>query len=531
MRRLAARGRRWPVVALLVGCSALALATTRMQLASAHLAKVPVRWDADEPDDDARRLDAALLAHLERLGPLRDSLRAARGEPIPAQAIGRLHVDRCEVSQRNFHRFALWSEENPQRVSRLPGWSSDWRHESATRRHRISGRLSAPVSGITYRDAWTYCASAGGRLPFAEEWMAIAAGAERRLYPWGDEFTNAAWPYLKPRFNASQRCAAHPATDTPEKVHDLGGNVAEWSQGLRSLPDERRRPLLHGGDGRRKPYAVAALNVLYRAAPVDRRSPYDGFRCVYGARRRAAPWGTPLRLATLPSGVYEVGVPERSRLAAAAAALSGDQLRELREIVRAQDARRADGGAFLASRCEITRRHYRLFLLDPLVRMGLYADDQEPDDQRYAPLDWRRQLRRPALPVSGVDWWSARAFARWAGGRLPKVAEWNAMLLGASYPWGSEAQDGGAVTGDAARATPRACGAESADRTEQGILDLAGNLSEWTASVVPGHGGYAAVIKGGSYLLPMDPASRAETQRAAPPTYRSSGVGLRLVFD
>ena len=522
--------RRRLVLAALVTCSALALAATRLQLASAHLDKIPVRWDSGERDAVAGRFDAVLLAHLERLAPLRAGLRASRQGPSGPQAIAELHVDRCEVSQGEFHRFALWSEKNPQRLSRAPGRPTDWRYQSDTRKHRISGRLSAPVSGITYHDAWTYCASAGGRLPYAEEWMAIAGGAERRLYPWGNTFTDAAWPYLKPRFNASQRCAAHPATDTPEKVHDLGGNVAEWSQGPRQQAPPARRPLLHGGDGRRKPYAVAALNALYQAPSPQRRSPYAGFRCVYAARRRATPWGVALKLATLPSGVYDIGVPERSRLIAAAA-LSSSQLQDLHAIIQAQDARGPDGGAFRTSRCEITRRHYRLFLLDPLTHLGLYADDAEPDGQRYTPLDWQRQLQRPALPVSGVDWWSARAFARWAGGRLPNVAEWNAMLLGARYPWGHQDQSGGAVTGDVERATPRACGAVTADRTEQGVLDLAGNVSEWTASVVPGQGGYAPVIKGGSYLLPMDPASRAETQRAAPPAYRSPGLGLRLVFD
>ncbi len=517
------------VVALLVASSALTIAATRLQLTSWHLEKVPVHWDSAEQDDAARRLDAVLSANLKRLAPLRDSLRASLNNPASAHAIASLHVDRCEVSQEAFRLFSLWSQQNPQRVSWAPGLPRDWKFESHTRGHRVSGRLNAPVNGITYHDAWTYCASAGGRLPFAEEWMAIAGGAEQRLYPWGDNFAGTAWPYLRPRLNAAQRCAAHPATDTDAGVHDLANNVAEWSQGLRSLPGPQRRPLLHGGDGRRKPHAVAALNALYQAASPAHRSPYAGFRCVYTAPRRHTPWRTRLALAELPNGVYPVGMPAQSRLAAAAAALSGRQLQQLAELIQKQDVQR---GAFRVSRCEITRRHYGFFLLDPLVHLGLYADNEEPKNQSYTPLDWAAQRRRPELPVSGVDWWSARAFARWAGGRLPGAAEWVAMLGGASYPWGKLARSDAAITGDIAQAVPQACGGGALDESAPGgIRDLAGNVSEWTSSIVPRHRSYAPVIKGGSYLLPMDPASRADTQRAAPPGYRSPGVGLRVVFD
>ena len=101
--------------------------------------------------------------------------------------------------------------------------------------HRADRDRARAASGVTRDEASTYCVSRGGRLPTADEWFAAAAGTGGHRYPWGETGAvcrRAAWGL------AAGPCAsggsgpdtvgAHPDGDTPSKIHDMAGNVAEW---------------------------------------------------------------------------------------------------------------------------------------------------------------------------------------------------------------------------------------------------------------------------------------------------------------
>jgi len=479
----------------------------------------------------AAAVDAAVLAALER-GHIGDELRHRLKRPPGVARLEPFFADACEVRQLDFERFAA-------RHNAAAADLSQARIASSSSGHRVAGLLQSPASGVDFGDAAAYCRAAGGRLPWAEEWEALAAGAEGRLYPWGDEFTDAPWPYQDSHRNAAQPCATHPATASAEGVHDLAGNAMEWSRGARAefLRRRRPRPAAHGA-----PAVRASARALYALAssrleiPPQTRSHHLGFRCVYDSPPAAVlPWGAATQAVAIPPGDYPTGVPADLRLARVAALLPASQHRQARRLVTGA-AGDGDGARQIrVSRCEVSRRDYQAFLAHPLVRFGLFANEHEPRAQDYTPRDWARQLQAPELPVTGVDWWAADAFARWAGGRLPGVEEWQLAAAGPAandYPWGDDYDARAAATGDRAQpAGPAVCGAAPGDATAAGVRDLAGNVSEWTRSVTAEGGAFAAWVQGGNYLLPGAPTTRTTFGRPVPLTHRSPSIGFRVVYD
>ena len=135
------------------------------------------------------------------------------------------------------------------------------------------------------------------------------------------------------------------------------------------------------------------------------------------------------------------------------------------------------------------------------------------------------------LPVTGVDQEEAVAVAHRLGGRLPRSAEWEWMAAGPQrrpYPWG-------AAGWTPRHANLRGCGhgraisvgSCPAGATPQGLLDVAGNVWEWTCSPVLGGG---AVLRGGSYnSLPL--YANCRFLNAAPRWLRSPGIGVRVVRE
>jgi formylglycine-generating enzyme len=193
-----------------------------------------------------------------------------------------------------------------QRV-RLPGGRlraapSDWEGETAALERPLSvgpfaldatevtneqsrsgdGEPGLPRTNVTPEEAERICALAGGRLPRREEWLLAAAGnQEPRRFAWGHTglvcrraaFGLVDGPCAEGAVGP-ELAGARPDGQTPDGIHDLAGNVAEWTR----EPDGTFRA--RGGSFRSR-VAGELKSWAAEPPPPGRRGPQIGFRCAY----------------------------------------------------------------------------------------------------------------------------------------------------------------------------------------------------------------------------------------------------------
>jgi transcriptional regulator with XRE-family HTH domain len=136
----------------------------------------------------------------------------------------------------------------------------------------------------------------------------------------------------------------------------------------------------------------------------------------------------------------------------------------------------------------------------------------------------------PRHPVVGVGLADASAYARWAGKALPTGEQWEKAARGSRgrvYPWGDDfSPDRCNVRGSRIKGTTPA-GWYEQSASPYGIVDLCGNVWEWTTSVDE-HGSWQT--RGGSFATPgylATPSSwHGQPQRA-----RRDDLGFRCVIS
>ena len=182
-------------------------------------------------------------------------------------------------------------------------------------------------------------------------------------------------------------------------------------------------------------------------------------------------------------------------------------------------------------------------------------------ETRRAPMYWDldaatiftlrgKRALSPNEPVCHVTYYEADAYARWAGARLPREAEWEvaAERSGASRLVGTSGAppSGGNAPGQGAFAEDDALH-PCAARPGPGIAQLLGDAWEWTASPYVPYPGFAPlpgafgeyngkfmvsqmVLRGGSCATPRDHI-RATYRNFFPPGAAWQFTGIRLARD
>ncbi|WP_206664141.1 formylglycine-generating enzyme family protein [Thermomonospora catenispora] len=100
-----------------------------------------------------------------------------------------------------------------------------------------------------------------------------------------------------------------------------------------------------------------------------------------------------------------------------------------------------DVPTFLIDRTAVTNARYREFL-EEVGDSGEFDHPDQPEGRSHVPAHWHDpRFNAPDLPVVGIDWYDAYAFANWAGGSLPSEVQWEKAARGVDgrrYPWGDE---------------------------------------------------------------------------------------------
>lgn len=86
-----------------------------------------------------------------------------------------------------------------------------------------------PVVGVSLEDAIAYASWAGKQIPSETQWEFAARGKDNRKYPWGNREPDAMLCNYGDMLSMTAILGMHEDGRSPEGVHDLAGNIFEWT--------------------------------------------------------------------------------------------------------------------------------------------------------------------------------------------------------------------------------------------------------------------------------------------------------------
>lgn len=164
-------------------------------------------------------------------------------------------------------------------------------------------------------------------------------------------------------------------------------------------------------------------------------------------------------------------------------------------------------------------------------------------------IDNKIPPKKAGHPVVGITWYDAKEYANWVGGRLPTEAEWEKAASWEErkkqkrkFPWGPQFNSILVNTYESKIRDTSLVGSFSDGSSPYGLLDMSGNVWEWTSSLFFDYpynandgredelsGGYR-VVRGGSWLAPAE-SCYTSFRNGEIPKFFSVDLGFRVVID
>ena len=176
------------------------------------------------------------------------------------------------------------------------------------------------------------------------------------------------------------------------------------------------------------------------------------------------------------------------------------------------------------------------------------ATHYHPADDHNFLKDWRGNSYPEGWgnkPVTWVSLEDARAYAHWAGKRLPHEWEWQYAAQGTdgrTYPWGDDWNPNAVPPPDEGRDLLPASDVDAHPKgvSPFGVMDMVGNVWQWTDEYTDDHTN-AAILRGGSHYQPQGSrwyfpqayklSEHGKYLLMAPSIDRSGTIGFRCVTD